>query len=128
MCLNPLIGAPQEHSADGLEKKIGEPKDEMGSKLGAGFQGLAEQEEAVVNSDEQQSYADADICFTPVHLDTKRNTHERKAEASEGESDLSMHVDADGRGQIRVLFLKFFPDLRGLRGVRDPAQLIGHHL
>jgi len=69
------------------------------------------------------------FCFTPVHLDTKRNTHERKAEASEGRKrSVDAMWTADGRGQIRVLFLKIlFRTCAACRGVRDPAQLIGHH-
>src|SRR5881394_3103721 len=127
LCSNSLVRAPKENGADGLEQKVRKPEDQMGGEFRTGLKRLTEKEKAVVNGHQQQGYADAYVRLAPVHLDAKRNTYQRKPEASERKSDLAMHVDADRRSQVGLRFSKLFADFGGLGRIGD-AKAIGHHL
>src|SRR5271157_1837846 len=74
------VGAPEEDRADGLEEEIGQPDDEVGRPLGAGVEGLAEHDEAIIDQHQNQSHGDTDVGFAAVDTDAQGNAQERETE------------------------------------------------
>src|SRR6267142_243459 len=116
---NTFGGAPKENGADGLEKKVGEPEDEVRREFGTGFEGLAEENKAVINGHEHKRDADAYVRFAAMDLNAQRNPYQSKSKAREGERHLPMHINPNRRGEIGTLFIKALSDLGDLSGIRD---------
>ena len=107
--LDSLVCPPKQDRADGLKNEVGQPNDQMGRPLGMGVEGLAQQNEAVVNRDEAQGDGDADVGLAPMNADSQRDAEQGKAEARERKGNLPMNLDANRGDQIFALLFPLPP-------------------
>ena len=116
------MSTTSKNGADGLKDKIRQPENQIRGDAGMAFEGLAEDEEAVIHEHEHERHGHARAGLTPVGANPEGNSNERESNAGERKCHAPVQLD-EGGGDIENSLGFEFADFTAQLGERHVAEL-----